>query len=759
MERNPVLVLYVLTSLLLLAFSHCHQHHRPLSIVGEDGSDATQLQTYIVHVQEPPNNAKFNVEDLQEWHKTFLPNTTLDSGEPRFIRSYSHAISGFAAHLTRQELASMREKEGFVLAHPSYRNFLFTTYSPDFLALKEWEGLWSESSHGEGIIIGVIDTGILPTHPSFGEEGMPEPPLKWRGRCGLPPPAACNKKLIGAIAFRGKRNPSPIDKGGHGTRTASIAAGNFVHGANVLGNARGIASGMAPRAHLAMYRAYYNNYGTDDDLLAAIEQAITDGVDVLSMSIGQEPKPLHETSVAKGSFAAIKKSIFPCCAAGNYGPSPSVLSNDAPWCLTVGATTTDRRIRATVKLGNGMEMEGESAYQPETFDSKQMLPLVFPGEGGSPAALNCQRDSLQKSQVMGKIVLCETDEYENLERSETVKAAGGAAMILMNRILDGDTTNADSHSIPASHVGHADGQKILSYIHTTPNPTATIIFKGTQFGIRPTPAVAAFSSRGPSLNNGGILKPDVVAPGVNILVASTKEISPSLTDNPNPAFEFAIGTSMATPHVSGIAAMIKKLHTGWSPAAIKSAIMTTAYARDRHGEAVKDQARGGNASWFAIGAGQVNPKKASDPGLVYDLQWEDYIPYLCGLGYIDDQVTAVVNEKVDCSQVESIASEELNYPSIAISLDAGGSKKINRTVTNVGQENSRYELRIEEPVGVTVRANPETLEFSGLQQKRSFSVKLSAKSGVSRKGEVSEGSLTWVSGCYSVRSPISVSFT
>ncbi|KAK8940969.1 Subtilisin-like protease SDD1 [Platanthera zijinensis] len=319
------------------------------------------------------------------------------------IYSYRHAISGFAAKLTPQDLLAVRAKNGFLLAHSDDKTFLFTTYTPVFLALKHWGGLWPESSHGEGIIIGVIDAGIHPNHPSFDGTGMAEPPIKWRGRCGLPPPDSCNNKLIGAAAFeQGRRKPSPVDNSGHGTATASISAGSFVRGAEVLGNAKGTASGTAPRAHLAIYRAYFGDQGSAVDLLAAADQAISDGVDVLSMSIGQEPKPLYESSVAMASFSAIRNNIFPCSAAGNFGPMPSILSNDAPWCLTVGATTVDRRIRSTVRLGNGMEMDGESAFQPDNFDSNLMLPLVFPGDRGSPEALNCQTGSLRRSAVAGK---------------------------------------------------------------------------------------------------------------------------------------------------------------------------------------------------------------------------------------------------------------------------------------------------------------------------------------------------------------------
>ncbi|URD77393.1 subtilisin-like protease [Musa troglodytarum] len=381
----------------------------------------------------------------------------------------------------------MSKLDWFLHAYPSPVYRPLTTHTPEFLGLSQpSHSVWNATNMGEGIIIGILDTGITPGHPSFDDDGMPPPPAKWNGRCDLNA-SACNNKLIGARSFVNydkvtrRSTATPVDDEGHGTHTASTAAGAFVTNASAYGNARAItASGMAPRAHIAVYKVCNEDTCHGYDILAAMDAAVDDGVDVISLSLGGPP-------VAQGGFKAINKGVFVSCSAGNTGPNRGTVTNDAPWLLTVGASTTDRSFLSTVKLGDGQELDGESLSQPRDFESK-MLPLVYPG--------------------------------------------------------------------------HA---------------TATIIFKGTVMHTPHSPAMASFSSRGPSQITPGILKPDITGPGVNILAAWTS------------AFEVFSGTSMSCPHLSGVAALIKKAHPDWSPAAIKSAIMTTAYATDNSRGPILDE--------------------------------------------------------------------------------------------------------------------------------------------------------------------------
>ncbi|XP_020267798.1 subtilisin-like protease SBT1.2 [Asparagus officinalis] len=679
---------------------------------------------------------------------SFLPNATLDSSEPRMIYTYRHAISGFAAIFTPQELQSLKSKQGVVSAHPEYECKLRTTYSPKFLGLSRWDGLWPDSGYGAGQIIGMIDTGIKYSHPSFDDKQMSPPPQppSWKGKCYWSR-GGCNKKLIAATGFRNGRLVSPLDTNGHGTHTASTAAGTTVDDANVLGCVNGTASGLAPGAHLSVYKVLP---GTSKDILKGIDQAIHDQVHVLSMSLGfDKPHKLDEDTIAIGSFAAVTKGIVPVQAGGNAGPQPSQVDG-APWILMVGSSVMDRRVRSIVELGDGREFYGESAYQPDNFAPTQ-FPLIY--------AKKCQVNSPKLINVTGKIVLCgaKPDYKWNVEASDNVKKAGGVAIIILSQPWMGNQTDADAFLHPASRVTYEDAKKIMKYLNQTSNPTAAIKFNGTQFGHRPAPVVSSFSNRGPNLLNGNIIKPDFIAPGSNILAAWPTEVGPNHTGT-DKTFIMASGTSMAAPHVSGIVALLKHNHRHWSPAAIKSAIMTTAYTKDRDGNPIKDQYDGQNAGVFTMGSGHVDPVAANDPGLIYDNDLHDYIRYLCGMKL--GNVSAVVRGPLNCSQVQAIEPEQLNYPSISVYLGAKSvSKTVNRTVTNVGDANSVYMVKVDNPEGVDVDVDPITLTFNNEGEKQDFTVTLSIQGVPPKAGKVSEGQLLWDSGKYSVRSPIAVTFT
>ncbi|URD82753.1 subtilisin-like protease [Musa troglodytarum] len=561
-------------------------------------------------------------------------------------------MTGFAARLTPREVEALSTMDWFLHAYPSRVYRLQTTHTPEFLGLRlPSHGMWNESNMGEGIIIGLLDTGVTPGHPSYDDHGMPPPPAKWKGRCDLNA-SACNNKLIGARSFisydgRKRRSAStPVDEDGHGTHTSSTAAGAFVKRANVNGFAPGVAAGMAPRAHIAAYKVCHEDSCMGHDMLAALDAAVDDGVDVISFSIAADP-------IAQGTFNAISKGVFISCSAGNEGPDPGLVNNDAPWLLTVGASTTDRVFLASVKLGNGRKLDGESLHRPLSFKPK-MLPLVYPG-----------------------------------------------------------------------------------FV------TATIINHGTAMHRPHSPDVASFSSRGPSQITPGILKPDIIGPGVNILAGWNSQ-----------AFALLSGTSMSCPHLSGIAALIKKAHPGWSPAAIKSAIMTTASVTDNTGGPILDEQHR-PADLFAVGAGHVNARQAIDPGLVYDLTPEDYVPYLCGLGYNDSAVSALTRKPVRCSSLKSISQGELNYPSISVTLQANSWKSVSytRTVTNVGKPTSIYAVKVDMPKGVSASVTPTTLSFEKVNQKKSFSISFRRSGG--RSGRVG-GQLRWVSRKHVVRSPISI---
>ncbi|MQM06275.1 hypothetical protein Taro_039096 [Colocasia esculenta] len=731
-------------------------------------------QTYIVHVHHPHPNPFTCQEDREKWHRSFLPPPpTGGSTGPQLLYSYEHVISGFAAKLTEEELRVIQAMPGFVQAHRSRLGRPQTTYSPQFLGLPGNAGPWSRSNYGEGIIIGMLDTGILPTHPSFSDAGMPPPPKRWKGSCEFLNTSWCNNKIIGSRIFAsdegGDDAPgSAIDDDGHGTHTASIAAGVFVKGAAVLGSDKGTAAGVAPRAHIAVYKICIL-FCDEKDVLKGMDQAITDGVDVIAYTVNFSAKPFYEDSIAIASLRAAEKGVFVSCSAGNSGPDAGSVSNDFPWVATVGASTVDRMVKAVVKLGNGFELDGESVYQPSNFPSRQ-LHLIYPGGLNSTdeEAEFCQDGSLDKYDVRGKVVMCAGDLGSGTSKGEVVKKAGGAAMIFMNTASWGSTNVADADVLPAASLTYADGQRLRAYVKGTLSAnsfaTAAILFKGTQFGEPPSPTVASFSSRGPSTSSGSsILKPDVLGPGVNILGAYPWKVgpvrNPSASRLTNKGFAVLSGSSMSTPHIAGVAALLKVSHPDWSPAAIRSAIMTTADTLNRIGDPIAAGETDKAADFYATGAGHVNPSRAADPGLVYDIRPSDYLGFLCGgLGYTDDQLRAIARRRVNCSSIRILGTEELNYPSITVTLGASSPvKHLTRTVTNVGEAGEAYQVVVEQPAGVAVSVSRDQLRFSKTGEKLSFVVWFR---GSAPAGTVAEGALKWVSGDGKrvVRSPISVLF-
>lgn len=728
--------MYAVIIVLCLSFGFSNSYEGPAQ--GQE-----DVSTYIVHVQEPAD------DDIDSWSRSFFPPSLISSSnqKERMVFTYRNVLTGFAAKLTSAEAKSMSEIEGVVSVRPEKRLSLHTTHTPSFLGLHQGLGLWKGSTLGKGVIIGVIDTGIFPDHPSFSDQGLPPPPAKWKGSCDFEG-AVCNNKLIGAKNFVFGGSKAPIDEEGHGTHTSSTAAGNFVEGANVFGQANGTASGMAPLAHLAMYRVCNAGGCSESEILAAMDAAIDDGVDVLSLSLGGFTSPFYEDSIAIGAFAAVQKGIFVSCSAGNDGPLNTTLSNEAPWILTVAASNIDRTIKATAKLGNGAEYDGESLFQPANF-FQSLLPLVY----NSSASL-CAPGSLSKSEVEGKVVVCERGgDIARIAKGQEVKDAGGAAMILVNDEPNAYSTLADAHVLPATHVSYAAGQKIKAYISTTSSPAATILFKGTIIGDRTAPAITSFSSRGPSYQSPGILKPDITGPGVSILAAWPFALDNSTHTKGN--FNIVSGTSMSCPHLSGIAALLKSSHPDWSPAAIKSAIITTADVLNLGGKPIIDETLNA-ADIFALGSGHVNPLKAAYPGLIYDIAPDDYIPYLCGLGYTDSNIGIIVKKKVKCSQVSSIPEAQLNYPSFSIILGSTP-QKYTRTLTNVGP-GALYTCEVNAPEGVDVTVSPSDLTFSKAGETATYTVTFSAKAVTAGK-LFSQGSLTWQSSAQNiVRSPIAVVF-
>lgn len=746
------LILFLVGVILLLSVFPTSAHKFQQYNMGnsDEVEDESNLLTYIVHVKKPSLHYTQKV-GLHDWYHSLLLKTHKNQ-QPRIVFSYRNIMDGFSVKLTLEEAKALQDNEEVVSIWPEKIFSLQTTHTPSFLGLQQGLQLWRNSNLGKGVIIGIIDTGIAPLHPSFSDEGMPSPPVKWNGHCEFTKERTCNNKLIGARSFI--NDTLPFDDNGHGTHTASTAAGRPVQGANELGSAMGTAVGMAPDAHLAIYKVC-NLKGScsESTVLAGMDVAVEDGVDVLSISIKGSFSPFFEDGVSIGAFRAIQKGIFVSCSAGNGGPDYGTISNEAPWVLSVGASTTDRKMMATLKLGNGKEFIGESVFQPKDF-APTLLPLVYAGAANESDdfASFCTPGSMNNTDyIKGKVVLCMPSEnVTSRDQGRVVKDAGGAAIILPNAELEAYDLFSDVHVLPAVHVSYAAGLAIKDYINSTLTPIAKILFQGTVIGNPLAPQVTSFSSRGPSVQSPGILKPDIIGPGENILAAW-----PVSLDNNMFPFITKSGTSMSCPHLSGIAALLKNSHPDWSPAAIKSAIMTTADVVNLEGKPILDE-RLKPADVFATGAGHVNPLKANDPGLVYDIEPSDYVSYLCGLNYTDTQVGVILQQRVKCSEVKSIPQAQLNYPSFSILL-GDTSQFYTRTLTNVGPINITYNVKIDMPLSVSVSVRPSQITFTEVKQKVMYSVDFVTADEMKRGDYmITQGSIKWVSGKYSVSIPVAI---
>ncbi|PAN08561.1 hypothetical protein PAHAL_1G420600 [Panicum hallii] len=744
--------------------------------------EAEAVSTYIVHVAPAHAPRSSRPRALSSAYGSFLRDhlpARVARPAPRVLYSYAHAATGFAARLTGAQAAHLASQDSVLAVVPDATHQLHTTQTPSFLGLSESSGLLAASGGARDVVIGVIDTGVYPKdRASFaGDPSLPPPPSTFRGRCVSTPAfnasAYCNNKLVGAKFFNlgyqashggaieETESRSPLDTNGHGTHTSSTAAGSAVADAAFFDYAKGKAVGMAPGARIAAYKSCWTMGCTYSDILMAFDEAIKDGVNVISVSlgaVGRAPQFYSDTT-AVGAFSAVRKGIVVSASAGNAGPGEFTAVNVAPWILTVGASTINRQFPANVVLGDGETFNGTSLYAGTPLGASK-IPLVYGGDVGSSV---CEAGKLNASKVAGKIVVCDPGVNGRAAKGEAVKLAGGAGAILVGSKAFGEQALATAHILPATAVTFTAAEKIKKYIRTNASPVATVVFLGTAIGrTLSSPRMASFSSRGPNFIAPEIFKPDVTAPGVDILAAWTGENSPSELDSDTRRVKFNIisGTSMSCPHVSGIAALLRQAHPDWSPAAIKSALMTTAYNVDNAGDIIKDMSTGEASTPFVRGAGHVDPNCALDPGLVYDAGTDDYIAFLCAIGYTAKQIAVLTRDGsvTDCS-TRSGSVGDLNYPAFSVVFSSGDDKVTQRRVVrNVGSNaRATYTASVTSPAGVRVAVEPPTLQFSAMQQAQEYAITFAPQQGgVTEK--YTFGSIVWSDGKHKVTSPIAITW-
>ncbi|CAI0540245.1 unnamed protein product, partial [Linum tenue] len=629
-----------------------------------------------------------------------------------------------------------------VSVFPSKKLQLQTTRSWDFLGLPQPTMIKNPAGVASDVVVGIIDSGIWPELPSFDDDGFGPPPAKWKGVCKGGTNFTCNNKIIGARYYYSQ---SARDDQGHGTHTASTAVGNVVKDASFYGLASGVARGGLPSARIAVYQACGGFGCSSADILAAFDDAIADGVDVISVSIATlEAVDIDADTVAIGGFHAARRGILTVHSAGNSGPRSATTCSVAPWLLSVAASTIDRKFESKVVLGNGKIVTGTSVNA--FADNGPESPLVHRDQSLGCVGVCC----LDSIVVKNKIVIC-----DSIDGKLMAFEAGAKGVIYPYNTSEA----ASVVPFPAAGVDFQTLDAVISYQNSTKNPVAKLQKSDT---VRDpgAPLVASFSSRGPNSIISGILKPDVSAPGVDILAGFSPVAS--LTDDADDkrqySFNVLSGTSMSCPHVTGVVAYLKTLHPDWSPSALKSAILTT--ATPMHPGNVQDPSITYASTEFAYGSGQLNPVKATNPGLVYETSAQDDVNLLCNLGYTSDRLRTVTGDKnSSCiARADPTAIKDFNYPSIT--TDVSGTRasfKISflRTVTNVGTAKSTYTSQVVPTMGrLKIEVTPPVLSFGSLNEKKSFTVTVSGGNFPAKGGFLASAALNWSDGAHSVRSPI-----
>lgn len=703
----------------------------------------------------------------------------MESVDAEKVYSYRYAFNGFAARMTADEARALQKRGDVVKVWRDEIRQLQTNNSPNYINITEGGEAWSNGLTGEDVVIGVIDTGVWPEHPSFADVATPKkgnkgPAIEYGSIPGGFTPSGCdfgdtgfnpydsafdcNNKLVTARCYNAAFSSGPggvcggdgaglagweflsaRDPDGHGSHTASTAGGNFGVPAYVGDEFQGDISGIAPRARIAVYKSCWDGLAGSGcgsaDSAAAIDQAVADGVDVINFSVGGSSNAFNGPDDLAFLFAA-DAGVLVATSNGNAGPGEGTVGTPAgvPWITAVGATQDDGVFDPDLTVNGPVSIAGK-------YDSRMATSDVTLADTGAITAdvtlastvFACVADGAVDP-ITG-IALVSRGGCSFTEKFNNVAAAGASAIIVYNNTPGAPPPGmiASGTTIPGVAVTYEDG--VLMENEAGVNVTLDYVSGANR--------VAGFSSRGPNNGAPDIIKPDLSAPGVSTLAAYTPW-------NGGEYFASISGTSMASPHVAGAFALLKQKHPDWTPAIAKSALMTTARA-----DLLKTKGPDA-ADPFDIGAGEILPSDSDDPGLAYDAGFLEYLAMLCG-----EPAQAGLVTSGDCDFLEAIGlsldPSDLNLASIGVA-ELMGSQTVTRTVTAVYNNNGskNFTVSVDAPAGIDVTVTPSKLKLRK-GESATYEVTLTATDGA----EISEwafGSLTWSDkdGVYSVRSPIAV---
>jgi subtilisin family serine protease len=616
--------------------------------------------------------------------------------ELKVTSTFGTAYGGVAAQVPADEIDELLKVDGVVavqqdkLEQPQDDNTAFIG------ATAVWPSLGGSATAGSNVIVGVIDSGVWPEHPMLaqGSLGAPVGGLK---ACqfgdgtdvdDLGPTFTCNNKLIGAYAKTAgymanvgaganefcnntSHQCSARDSEGHGTHTTTTAAGDCVASAMLYGVERGPVCGIAPGARVIQYRVCLAQGCFGSDSVSAVNQAILDGVNVINFSISGGAQP-YSDAVELAFLDAVHAGISVNASAGNSGPGAATSDHGGPWVTTVGASTGPRSFSSTLHLtadgGAMLDVPGVTLTTGITSTTPVVMAATLPKAGGGNEDALCQSD-LAPGAATGKVVVCNRGVNGRIDKGRRVLAGGAAGMILTNNSAAVTDLESDNHYLPAIQV-QFNSNSVADFVTGHTNVMATWA-QGTAT-LAQADVMASFSSRGPL---GDWIKPDITAPGVQVLAGTTPQPDQTTADNgPVGNYYMAIaGTSMSSPHAAGVSALVKAAHPGWTPEQVKSALMTSSIQ-----DVVKEDGTT-PATPFDMGAGSIRADRAINPTLVFDETYNDFV----------------------AAGSNPLHRIDLNIPSIDATTMTG-QVTTQRTALNVSGQDQSLAVSVQSPAGAQI---------------------------------------------------------